>query len=458
MDAKPLSIVVLAAGEGKRMRSDTPKVLHSVAGRAMLGHVLDAAFALQPTAVHVIYGHGGDRVRAAFGEAPVHWVHQTERLGTGHAVAQALPAIPDHHQVLVLCGDVPLIRTQTLTRLLSAAGEEVSLLSVNLSNPTGYGRLLRDASGGVAGIVEEKDASAEQRRIREVNTGVMSLPAGPLRHWLADLDTGNAQGEYYLTDCIARARRDGYTVHPVACDDPWEVQGVNDRAQLAAVERACQRRQAETLMREQGLALADPGRFDLRGTLQVGCDCHIDVDVIVEGEVVLGDGVRIGPFTRLRDCHLGDGTEVLGHCDLETAIIGPDCRVGPFARLRPGTRLEARARVGNFVETKQAAVGPDSKINHLAYIGDACLGANVNVGAGTITCNYDGREKHRTDIGDGVFIGSNSALVAPVTIGAGATIGAGTVVRDDVTAETLAVAEGRNRQIPGWRRGGSAEE
>ena len=451
MSSPPLSIVVLAAGEGKRMRSRTPKVLQPVASRPMLGHVLDAARELEPHAIHVVHGHGGEAVRAAFPDADLNWVHQAQRLGTGHAVQQALPHIPDNHQVLVLYADVPLTRSQTLRALVAEARSGVSLLTVVLDDPTGYGRILREASGTVSGIVEQKDATPEQQRIAETNTGLLCLPAAPLRRWLETLDTGNAQGEYYLTDCIAMAYDEGWSVHPVACPDPREVQGVNDREQLAMVERTCQQRQARRLMRDQGLGLADPARFDLRGTLTVGRDCFVDVDVIIEGEVVLGDDVRVGPFTRLRDCTVAEGTEILAHCDIEATTIGSDCRVGPFARLRPGTALAASARVGNFVEVKQARVGPGSKINHLSYIGDARIGAGVNVGAGTITCNYDGRDKHVTQVDDGVFIGSNSALVAPVHIGSNATIGAGTTLRDDVAADSLAVNRGEVRRIAGWR-------
>ena len=454
MSSQPLSVVVLAAGEGKRMRSARPKILQSVAGRPMLARVVDAAWALAPEAVHVVYGHGGDAVRAAFEDPRLNWVLQADQLGTGHAVAQALPAIPDHHRVLVLCADVPLIRPETLEALLAEADGELSLLTVILQDPGGYGRILRSDGGVVEAIIEEKDASDEQRRISEVNTGVMCLPAQPLRHWLDALDAGNAQGEYYLTDCIGMARRDGWAVRPLVCADPWEVQGVNDRAQLAAVERACQQRQAHALMREQGLGLADPARFDLRGELTVGQDCFIDASVIIEGAVTFGDNVHIGPFTRLCNCRIHSGARVLGHCDLEDAEIGQDCRVGPFARLRPGTVLADRARVGNFVETKQARVGVDSKINHLSYIGDTELGVQVNVGAGTITCNYDGRRKHLTRVGDRVFIGSNTALVAPLNVGDGVTIGAGTTVREDVPADTLTVDTGHLRRIPGWRSEG----
>lgn len=451
MADSPLSVIVLAAGEGKRMRSKIPKVLHAVAGTSMLGHVLAAAKALCPQAIHVVYGHAGDTVQTAFPDEALSWAHQAEQLGTGHAVAQAIPAIPDDHQVLVLCADVPLIRPQTLHDLITAAADGVSLLTVDLSDPTGYGRILRDASGQVAGIVEEKDATLEQRRITEVNTGILCLPAAPLRRWLDGLDAANAQGEYYLTDCIAMARADGVSVSPLACVDRWEVQGVNDRLQLAAVERACQQRQAEALMREQGLALADPARFDLRGELTVGADCFIDANVIIEGRVVLGDGVQIGPFSRLRDCQIAEGSRILGHCEIEDAQIGERCQVGPFARLRPGTTLAEDAKIGNFVETKKTQVGRGSKINHLSYIGDTRMGANVNVGAGTITCNYDGRHKHQTELGDDVFVGSNTALVAPIVIGQGVTIGAGTTLREDVAAETLAVDATRPRQIKDWR-------
>jgi len=452
MASSPLSVVVLAAGEGKRMRSDRPKVLHPIAGQPMLGRVLDTAQALLPTNIHVVHGHAGDTVKAAFADAPVNWVHQAEQLGTGHAVMQALAHIPDDHQVLVLCADVPLISAPTCRALVEAAGAGASVLSVSLAEPQGYGRVLRERDGTVAGIVEEKDATDAQRQITEVNTGVMCLPAGPLRQWLSELDTTNAQGEYYLTDCIAQARRASVGVQSLVCTDPWEVQGVNDRLQLAEVERACQRRQAETLMREHGLGLADPARFDLRGTLRVGRDCFIEPNVIIEGTVTLGDRVTIGPSTRLLDTHISSDTVVLGHCEILDTHIGASCQIGPFARLRPGTVLADKAKVGNFVETKQAHIGPGSKVNHLSYIGDAELGTDVNVGAGTITCNYDGHAKHLTKIGHGVFIGSNTALVAPVVVGDGATIGAGTTVREDVPGDTLAVTDGRARQIPGWQR------
>jgi len=448
----PFSVVVLAAGEGKRMRSNTPKVLHPVAGRSMLERVLTTAAALSPDAIYGVYGHAGEAVQEACAAFAVTWVNQAEQLGTGHAVAQALPAIPDNHQVIVLFGDVPLIEPATLTALMNEADGGVGVLTMQLETPTGYGRILRDTDGAVLGVVEEKDTTPSERQITEVNTGIMCLPAGHLRVWLQELDTHNAQGEYYLTDCIGKAHAQGVPVHVCACPDPWEVQGVNDRVQLAAVERACQRRQAQTLMRDHGLGLADPARFDLRGSLEVGRDCFIDVDVVIEGHVVLGDHVRIGAFSQIRDTHIAAGTEVLGHCEIEDTHIAEDCRVGPFARLRPGTTLEKGARVGNFVEVKQSAVGAGSKINHLSYIGDATLGEGVNIGAGTITCNYDGKHKHSTEIGDEVFIGSNSSLIAPVEIGKRATIGAGTSVRENVKANHLAVDDRRTRQIDGWRR------
>jgi bifunctional UDP-N-acetylglucosamine pyrophosphorylase/glucosamine-1-phosphate N-acetyltransferase len=432
------------------MRSQIPKVLQPVAGQAMLRRVVETARALEPAAIHIVHGHQGERVRAALPDDDLDWVHQAERLGTGHAVARALPAIPDTHQVLVLCGDVPLVRPETLQAVVDAAGTAASLLTVTVPDPAGYGRVLRGQDHGIQGIVEEKDATPEQRAIREVNTGLVCLPAGPLRGWLAALDTGNAQGEYYLTDCIGLAAAAGVPVTPVVCADPDEVQGVNDRCQLARVERACQQRQALSLMRDQGVTLTDPARFDLRGTLTVGEDCSIDADVVIEGEVTLGENVRIGPFTRLKDCQVGAGTQVLAHCDLEGARIGRDCRIGPFARLRPGTQLDGRARVGNFVEVKAAQVGSGSKINHLSYVGDAQLGADVNVGAGTITCNYDGARKHVTRIDDGAFIGSNTALVAPVHVGAGATVGAGTALRRNVPAAGLAVDRADHRQIADW--------
>ncbi len=446
-----LSIVILAAGQGTRMRSGRPKVLHEVAGRPMLGHVIDVARSMLPDAMYVVHGHGAEAVRAAFSDGDLDWVLQAEQLGTGHAVAQALPRIPETHRVLVLCADVPLLRGDTLHRLLDAAGDEAGLLAVDLPDPTGYGRVLRDADGGVAGIVEEKDASDRQRRITEVNTGVMCLPAGRLRHWLDGLSSDNAQGELYLTDVIAMARRDGVNVRMAASDDPREVQGVNNRAQLAVVERAWQAREAERLMLA-GATLADPARLDVRGRLTCGRDVFIDVNCVFAGTVEIADGVEVGPNCVIRDSRIGPGARIDANSVVDGAEVAGDCRIGPFARLRPGTRLARAARVGNFVEIKNTRVGEASKANHLSYIGDAEIGAGVNIGAGTITCNYDGAHKHSTVIEDGVFVGSGTELVAPVTVRRGATVGAGTTLRDDAPADSLTLANGATKTIEGWRR------
>jgi bifunctional UDP-N-acetylglucosamine pyrophosphorylase/glucosamine-1-phosphate N-acetyltransferase len=446
-----LSIVILAAGQGTRMRSQRPKVLHEVAGRPMLGHVIAVARSLDPDAIHVIHGHGAEQVRAAFPDTDLDWVLQAEQLGTGHAVAQALPRIPASHRVLVLCADVPLLRRETLSQLLEATGDGAGLLAVTLEDPTGYGRVLRDADGDVRGIVEEKDASDAERRITEVNTGVMCLPAGRLAQWLDGLDRDNAQGELYLTDVIAMARRDGVRVALAFTDDALEVQGVNNRAQLAAVERAWQAREARRLMLA-GATVADPARLDVRGELHCGRDVFIDINCLFQGRVELADDVEIGPNCVVRDSRIGPGTRLEAGSVVDGADIGDGCSIGPLARVRPGTRLAAGARVGNFVETKNTRVGAGSKVNHLSYIGDAEIGAGVNIGAGTITCNYDGASKHRTVIGDDVFIGSGTQLVAPVTVGHGATIGAGTTLRDDAPADALTLTNGERRTIDGWRR------
>ncbi|HZH42679.1 MAG TPA: bifunctional UDP-N-acetylglucosamine diphosphorylase/glucosamine-1-phosphate N-acetyltransferase GlmU [Lysobacter sp.] len=451
MSASPLHVVVLAAGEGKRMRSALPKVLQPVAGRPMLAHVIATARALQPAAVHIVYGHGGEQVRAAFAEqGDLQWVEQAQRLGTGHAVQQAMPTIPAAARVLVLYGDVPLITADTLRRLL-AVQAPLAVLAAELDDPTGYGRIVRDAEGRVARIVEEKDADDEQRTIRAVNTGIVAADAGALAGWLHGLRNDNAQGEYYLTDVFAQAAAEYRPADIVLVDDPLEVEGANDRWQLAQLERAYQRRAARAVCL-QGARLADPARFDLRGELIVGRDVEIDVDVVIEGRVELGDGVRIGPFCRLKDVRLGAGTEVRAHCDLEGAVVEGAAQIGPFARLRPGTVLADGVHVGNFVEAKNARLGPGSKANHLTYLGDALVGAGVNVGAGTITCNYDGANKHLTTIEDGAFIGSNTALVAPVTVGRDATIGAGSVITREAPAGKLSVARARQAVIEGWER------
>lgn len=449
--SRPLHVVILAAGQGTRMRSDLPKVLHPLAGRPLLRHVVDTALDLDPAAVHVVHGHGSDSVRSALADAPVTWVEQGEQLGTGHAVQQALPAIPDDATVLVLYGDVPLVRAETMTNLVAAAADGAAVLTTELADPVGYGRVIRDADGSVARIVEDKDARPGERAVRETNTGLMAAPAGRLRGWLARCGNDNAQGEYYLTDVVALARSDGEAVHAAVAADPAEVAGVNDRIQLQTAERAYQYRQAQELMRA-GLGLVDAGRFDLRGSLVFGRDCSIDVGVVLEGRVVLGDGVCIGPYSVLRDTVVEDGAAVDSHTIAEQAHIGAGAQVGPYARLRPGTELRAGARVGNFVETKKAVIGQGSKVNHLSYIGDAELGRDVNVGAGTITCNYDGSDKHRTVIEDGAFIGSDSQLVAPVRVGAGAFLGAGTTLTRDTEPGSLTVTRAPQRSVPGWAR------
>ena len=446
-----LHVVVLAAGEGKRMKSARPKVLQKIAGRPMLSHVLAAARELSPAAIHVVYGHGGDQVREAYRHrSDINWVEQTRQLGTGHAVREAMPDVPDGAQVLVLYGDVPLITAATLRRLL-AAGDRLAVLVAELEDPRGYGRIVRDPEGHVGAIVEEKDADAEQRRINIVNTGVVAAEATALKNWLQRLSSDNAQGEYYLTDIFAMAAAEYSAAEMVMVEDPVETEGANDPWQLAQLERAMQQRRVRALCAE-GARFADPARVDIRGEVVVGRDVEIDVDVVLEGRVVLGDGVCIGPFCRIRDAEIGAGTQVRAHCDIEGATIQGAALVGPFARLRPGTVLADGVHIGNFVETKNAALGVGSKANHLAYLGDAEIGAGVNIGAGTITCNYDGANKSTTTIADGAFIGSNASLVAPVTIGRDATIGAGSVITSDAPAEKLTIARGRQLSIEGWQR------
>ncbi len=453
----PLHVVILAAGEGKRMKSAVPKVLQRIAGRPMLAHVIATARELGPERIHVVYGHGGDQVRAAFaGEADLNWVEQARQLGTGHAVQQAMPDVPDGARVLVMYGDAPLFRAETLRRLLAAEGR-LALLAAPLASPTGYGRVVRDAQGRVAGVVEEKDASEEQRAIHLVNTGVIAADANALRSWLSRLSNDNAQGEYYLTDVAAMAAEDFTPAEIVEVDDPEETEGANDPWQLARLERVFQRRAVRALCL-QGARVADPARVDIRGEVTVGRDVEIDVDVVFEGRVVLGDGVRIGPFCRIRDAVLAAGTEVRAHCDIEGARTEGAALIGPFARLRPGTVLADGVHIGNFVEAKNTTMGAGSKANHLSYLGDAVIGAKVNIGAGTITCNYDGVNKSRTVIGDGAFIGSNSALVAPVEIGEDATIGAGSVIGKNAPAGKLTVARAKQVTVEGWTRPGKKQD
>lgn len=447
-----LSIIILAAGQGTRMRSDLPKVLHPLGGRPLLGHVLDTARRFEGARLHVVVGHGEDQVRAAVSGADIHWVEQTEQLGTGHAVAQVLPAVPDDHAVLVMYGDVPLIRKETLGALqVIAMNDEVGLLTAALDDPTGYGRILHARDGSIIGSVEEKDATDGQRRIREVNTGFIAAPAYRLRTWVAALDNNNAQGEFYLTDVIAKAVAEQVIVRGVSTPDPQEILGVNNRMQLADLECAYRKRQATQCM-QAGVTLIDPARFDLRGTLRAGRDVVIDVNAVLEGEIVLGERVHIGPNVMLRNARLADDVSILANCVIEEADIGAGARIGPFARIRPDTRLAPGTHVGNFVEIKKSAVGAGSKINHLSYIGDTLIGERVNVGAGTITCNYDGANKHQTIIGDDAFIGSDTQLVAPVEVGAGATIGAGTTVTRDAPPGELTLSRAPQETRPGWRR------
>jgi bifunctional UDP-N-acetylglucosamine pyrophosphorylase / glucosamine-1-phosphate N-acetyltransferase len=450
--AAPLTVVILAAGEGKRMKSALPKVLQPLAGRPLLEHVVACAQALAPAGITIVYGHGGEQVRAALGTAPVSWALQAERRGTGHALQQAMATIPDAHRVLVLYGDVPLLEPATLTALLGrAAAPHLALLTVELADPSGYGRIVRNARGQVQRNVEEKDASGAQRAIRECNTGVLAAPAWLLRGWLARLKPDNAQGEYYLTDVIALAVKDRVPIEALRVSDANEVLGVNDKAQLAELERIWRARRAGELLRA-GVTLADPARVDVRGTLTAGSDVFIDVNVVFEGSVRLGDRVRIGAGCVIRDSEIEADTQVFPHCVIDGARIGQQCNIGPFARLRPAAMLDAGVHVGNFVEVKNAQLGENSKANHLAYVGDAHVGRRVNIGAGTIVANYDGAAKHSTTLGDDAHTGSNSVLVAPITVGAGATIAAGSTVTHSVPAGKLTIARARQVTVENWQR------
>lgn len=446
----PIDVIVLAAGQGKRMRSDLPKVLHPLAGRPLLAHVLDAARSLAPRKTIVVHGHGGEQVRAAFAGQDVEWVLQAEQLGTGHAVRQALPKLAGDGEVLILYGDVPLVRPETLKRLARAAREGLAILTAELDVPAGYGRVLRNQAGRVEAIIEEKDASSGERAIREINAGFMALEARRLKDWLGRLGNRNAQKEYYLTDVVGFAVGDGVPVVPVKVEDAKEVAGVNSKRELAALERTVQREWARRLM-DEGVTVADPARIDVRGTLQCGRDVTIDVNCVFEGRVVLGDRVRIGPNCVLRNVAVAEDTEVLGFCHFDESQIGARCRLGPFARLRPGSILAEQVHIGNFVELKASRLGAASKANHLSYIGDSEIGSRVNVGAGTITCNYDGAAKHRTVIEDDCFIGSDATLVAPVRIARGSYIGAGSTITRDTPAEQLTVGRARQVSIPGWK-------
>jgi len=446
-----LDIIVLAAGLGKRMRSDLPKVLHPLAGKPLLGHVLDTARALGPRRIFVVHGHGAEKVRAAFAsDEGVEWVLQAEQLGTGHAVRQAAPQLAPDADVLILYGDVPLVRAETLKRLLEASRNGVAVLTAELPDAGGYGRIVRDSAGRVARIVEAKDASPAERALREFNAGIYALSAKHLSTWLARIRNDNAQKEYYLTDIVSLAAGEGVPVVAVKIEDPREVEGVNSKQDLARLERVVQAREAERLL-EAGVTLADPARIDVRGALECGRDVSIDVNCIFEGLVRLGDRVRIGPNCVLRNVSIEAGTEVFGFCHFENTEIGANCRLGPYARLRPGASLAEDVHIGNFVEVKASRIGTGSKANHLTYIGDSEIGARVNVGAGTITCNYDGVAKHRTIIEDECFIGSDATLVAPVRIARGSYIGAGSTINKDTPAGQLTVARAKQVSIPSWK-------
>jgi bifunctional UDP-N-acetylglucosamine pyrophosphorylase / glucosamine-1-phosphate N-acetyltransferase len=446
----PLDVIVLAAGQGKRMRSELPKVLHPLAGRPLLAHVLDAARVLSPRKTIVVHGHGGEQVRSAFAGQDVEWVLQAEQLGTGHAVRQALPRLAHDGEVLILYGDVPLVRPASLERLVSAARGGLAVMTAEVDDPAGYGRVLRNAAGGVERIVEEKDASRAERGVREINAGFMALAGSRLRDWLGRIGNRNAQGEYYLTDLVALAVGEGVPVAGVKVEDATEVAGVNSKRELAALERRVQRDWARRLM-DEGVTLADPARIDVRGILQCGRDVSIDVNCVFEGRVTLGDRVRVGPNCVLRNVSIAADSEVHPFSHLEDSQIGARCRLGPYARLRPGATLADEVHVGNFVEVKASRLGAGAKANHLSYIGDAEVGARVNVGAGTITCNYDGVAKHRTVIEDDCFIGSDATLVAPVRLARGSYIGAGSTITRDTPAGQLTVGRARQVSIPAWK-------
>ncbi|MGD8379822.1 MAG: bifunctional UDP-N-acetylglucosamine diphosphorylase/glucosamine-1-phosphate N-acetyltransferase GlmU [Gammaproteobacteria bacterium] len=447
-----LSVIILAAGQGTRMKSRLPKVLQPFGGATLLDSVIAEARDLGAADIHVVYGHGGEQVPEAMSHWDVAWVLQAEQLGTGHAVQQALPGIPDDHDVLILYGDVPLVPAETLRALVHESSQgRLAVLTALAADPHGYGRILRDEAGRVRAIVEHKDATEEQRAVREINTGLMACPAVCLKRWLARVGNDNAQGEYYLTDIIAMAAGEDLPVAGVQANCEDDVRGVNNRRQLAEAENVLRRRRVDALM-DQGVTFRDPARADIRGEVHCGQDVVIDVDVILEGRVVIGDGVRIGPFTTVRDAEIGDASEILSHSVIEQALVGRNCRIGPYARLRPGAELVEEVHVGNFVEVKKSRLGRGSKANHLSYIGDADVGERVNIGAGTITCNYDGVNKHRTVIGNDAFIGSNTSLVAPVTVEDGATVGAGSTITRTVPAGQLGVSRARQVVIEDWQR------
>ena len=447
-----VNFVILAAGKGTRMRSAIPKVLHKVSGRSMLGHVVAAVESLGKAKKIIVTGHGAEQVEQQFKSPTTIFTQQKEQLGTGHAVQMAIPALCSDAVVIVLYGDVPLIRPSTIEKILNVVTETtMGLLTINLENPQGYGRIVRNGQQEITEIIEQKDASVEQLKITEVNTGVLALRSTQLREWLPKITNNNAQGEYYLTDLVAIARAEGVEVISVNPESATEVEGVNNRIQLSQLERAHQRQLAEVLM-ESGTSLADPARFDQRGELNAGTDNFIDINCVFNGSVTIGSNVSIGANCQISDSTIGDGVSILPNTIIESSVVGDRAVVGPFARLRPGTKMESDTKVGNFVETKKTLVGKGSKINHLSYVGDAQLGENVNIGAGTITCNYDGVSKHKTDLGDGVFVGSNSTLVAPIKVDKGGFIAAGSTVTTEVPSDSLAVGRAKQRNIKGWKR------
>jgi len=447
-----VNFVILAAGKGTRMRSAIPKVLHKVSGRSMLGHVVAAVESLGKAKKIIVTGHGAEQVEQQFKSPTTIFTQQKEQLGTGHAVQMAIPALCSDAVVIVLYGDVPLIRPSTIEKILDVVTETtMGLLTINLENPQGYGRIVRNGQQEITEIIEQKDASVEQLKITEVNTGVLALRSTQLREWLPQITNNNAQGEYYLTDLVAIARAEGVEVISVNPESATEVEGVNNRIQLSQLERAHQRQLAEVLM-ESGTSLADPARFDQRGELNAGTDNFIDINCVFNGSVTIGSNVSIGANCQISDSTIGDGVSILPNTIIESSVVGDRAVIGPFARLRPGTELGSDTKVGNFVETKKAVVGKGSKINHLSYVGDAQLGENVNIGAGTITCNYDGVSKHKTDLGDGVFVGSNSTLVAPIKVDKGGFVAAGSTVTSEVPSDSLAVGRAKQRNIKGWKR------
>lgn len=451
MSRSLLNIVILAAGKGTRMHSDLPKVLHTVAGRPLLSHAIGCAEKLEPEKIVVVYGFGGQQVPDAIARQDIQWAQQAEQLGTGHAVQQAMPMLDGDGITLILLGDVPLLKAETCRNLIKNAEEHLALLTVEKADPTGYGRILRSFDGRVQAIVEEKDANEEQRRIREVNSGIMAMPSALLKEWLGRLRNENNQGEYYLTDVIAMAVEDGVGVVTERAREEWEVIGVNSKQDLAGVERIYQKNEALRLMRS-GVTLRDPDRLDVRGEIETGRDVAIDIGCVFEGKVEIGDRVSIGAYCVIKDAVIGDGCVIASYTHIDGAGIGKNCRIGPYARLRPGTELMAEAHIGNFVEIKNSRVDHGSKINHLSYVGDSTVGKHVNIGAGTITCNYDGVNKHRTVIGDHAFIGSDTQLVAPVTVEAGATIGAGSTITKDTPPNALTLSRAKQITVAGWKR------